>query len=52
MNKNKCYYTMHQFDLQKFENIEDKKVIHQFENKNTTIDTKKLKDQYILNHIR
>jgi hypothetical protein len=52
MNQYKDYYKVHQFDLLKFENIEEKKVIHQFENKNTTVDTENLKDQYVLNHIR
>lgn len=52
MKKYKSYYTMHQFDMQKFENIEDKKVIHQFESKQLTIDLGELKDKYILNQIR
>lgn len=52
MYKCKSYHIMHKFDLLKFENIEDKKVIHQFENKSTTVDLEALKDKYILNQIR
>jgi len=52
MKSCKQYYSFRQFDIQKFENIEDKKKIHQFENKSSTINTEDLKDKYTLNQLR
>ncbi|MBU5677655.1 hypothetical protein KQI88_14635 [Alkaliphilus sp. MSJ-5] len=52
MNKYKSYYLPNQFDIHKFENIEDKKIIHQFEDKNITVNIEKLTDKYILNQLR
>jgi len=52
MKSCKGYYAFRPFDMQKFENIEDKNKIHQLENKNSIINTEDLKDQCTLNQIR
>lgn len=52
MNKYNSYYTACKFNLLKQENIEEKKVIHDFENRNLEMDLDALNNKYILNEIR
>lgn len=52
MNKGKKYYSIEKFDLSKLKNIEDRELIHQFENKNLIINIEKLKSQCTLNQLR
>ncbi len=52
MNQYKSYYLIRKYNLQKLENIEDRRLIHQFENKGFDLNMDDLKDKYTLNQLR
>lgn len=52
MKANKCYHNRLEINPMKFENLEEKKVIHQFENKSIHINLDKLQDKKKANELR
>lgn len=52
MNPNKEYYSINQFNLERLENVEDKNLIHEFENKNMDMNLENLKEKFTLNQLR
>ena len=52
MKVNKKYYSGQEISPIKFENIEEKQLIHQFENKSIQLNLDKLQDRKKVNEIR